>query len=263
MTRARKILEDLATLNGEVTLTSDGIQKEFEKRLKMFGLDMVQVDDVDVDPEGDIAVTFSDDEGDQVEVVFLVDDEEDDIIAIVNDQEDEEDGDGEVTVVDLSPLNPSVLSLPGRPDFVNLIDLSWMNKSTMVAILSSGDVDFPGMGDPVREPGDDHPFTFHDSKPIPFAHESLEEEIDEAGSTRVVRGGKVVRLPLVRRKRRRVLSAKAKAGIRRAVIKRKAKKSTTARKRKRALRIRKSQNISRRKSNTRNLKVQGGADRRR
>ena len=76
-TKAQEMIEELSTQFAlESDLTSDGIKKALEKRLKLFDIDGVQVDDVDIDMEGDIVVTFSDYEGDTLEAIFLVDDEE-------------------------------------------------------------------------------------------------------------------------------------------------------------------------------------------
>ena len=93
----------------------------------------------------------------------------------------------------------------------------------------------------------------------------LEEgaEIDEAGFARVVRGGKVVRLPLVRRKRRRILTGKQRQGIRKAALKRKAKAGQIKRKRAKSLRLRRNQNVKKRSGDTNRFKVAGGADRKR
>ena len=199
----------------------------------------------------------------------MVDDEEDTIIAIVNDEGNDDADEG--LVVELTSLNPSVISIPGQADYVNLTELSWMNRSTITSILSAGDIDFTVKGKSVESgelPADRHPTQKNNTTKNPHGYEEaycIEEDatIDEAGFARVVRGNKVVRLPLVRRKRRRVLTGKQRQGIRKAVLKRKAKAGQTARKRKRSLRLRKSQNVKKRSGNTNTFKVAGGANRKR
>ena len=265
--KAAQMIEDLATAFAmEADLTNDGVKKEFEKRLKLFDFEGIQVDSVDIDHEGDVVVTFSDDDGSELEVIFLVD-EGGEVLAIVTDTDDEDD-ESEVIIIELTSLNPSIIDVPGQASYVNLIDLSWMNRSTLRAILSAGDVDFAITGKSV-EAGElpaDSQFKW---SPVPSAFgedfhyldNDQEGVVSEGAFARVVRGGKVVRLPLVRRKRRRVITGAVRAGIRRATLKRKAKVVQSNRKRKKALRIRKRSSIQRRSGNTHSLKVAGGADR--
>jgi hypothetical protein len=74
----------------------------------------------------------------------------------------------------------------------------------------------------------------------------------------VVRGGKRVRLPLVRRRRRKRLTSKQKNAIRRGAKKRKMKRGQIARARKKSLKLRKRGNLKR--NTNKRLKVAGTSD---
>ena len=94
--------------------------------------------------------SFSDTEGDRVDVVFQSDEDEENVVALVVDKDEEEENeDGEALIVDLSPLGATLMDTPvGK--FVNLLDLSWMNKSTLIAMLSAGEVGFDAQTQLIR-----------------------------------------------------------------------------------------------------------------
>lgn len=109
-------------------------------------------------------------------------------------------------------------------EVVNLIEPSWLEESVFMNILSA----------------------------------DLESELEEA-SQYVIRDGKKVKKKLVRSKRRKVLTAKQKAGIRKAVKSRRAKKGQTARKRKMSNKLRKRMKLK--KNTNKRLKVAGTSSR--
>ena len=109
-------------------------------------------------------------------------------------------------------------------EVVNLLEPAWLEESVLMDILSN----------------------------------DIETELEERFQF-VIRGGKKVKKKLVRRLRRRPLTAKQKAGIRKAVAKRKSKKAQTARKRKISNKLRKRMKLGKNKNNS--LKVAGTSSR--
>lgn len=204
-------------------ISSGSILKSLNEHLDINGYENISVTDVEVGFDRDIAVTFSSlDEDDDLIVIFTFD-EEDYPEAIVLDDEEEEGDEDDLTIIDLSTLSYSVMET-AHGTYLNLINLGWMNKSTIDAILTAGDL-------------------------IETAN------ADEAMKT-VIRGGKKVRIPLVRKKRRKILTPAQKRGIMKGKMKRKAKKSQTSRKLKRSLKIRKRSGVKKGNS-PRGYKVQG------
>jgi hypothetical protein len=224
MKLAHKVLEDI------FSMTDDAIMAAFKERLEDFGFDNITIDDVSTDSKGDTVVTFGDDEGEMIEVLFTYD-EEDGAVAVILDPErdlldNEED---ELDIIELDSVDPITMEIDGELA-IDLINLDWLDENTLQAILTVGDLI------------DDQ--------------EDAEGDVSER-SVVVVRGGKKVRLPIVRRKRKKRLSAKQKNAIRRGARKRKAKKATIQRKRKRSLKLRKRSGLK--GVTNKNLKVQGTA----
>jgi len=129
-------------------------------------------------------------------------------------------GDGEDDYYTHSLENIASTELGNETRIVNLIDPSWLTEQVFLDIINT--------------------------------------DIDEA-SQYVVRNGKKVKKKLVRQKRRRILTAKQKAGIRKAVRSRRAKKGQTARKLKKSNKIRKRMNLT--KNKNKRLKVAGTSSR--
>lgn len=135
--------------------------------------------------------------GDSVTLAFFVDE---DGLPVVCFAEDIDDGDDEITVMDLIELEPTI-----ENGMIVFNDMSWFD----IAII-----EFMFAGEP--------------EKP---------EEIQEAFLT-VIRGGKKVKKKIIRKKRKKRLSAKRRMGIRKAVRLRRLKKAQTQRKRARSLKLR-------------------------
>lgn len=235
-------------LEQSMPIDPEAIRKAFESRIKKFKIEDVIVGDVEVDFEGNITVEFIDLEGDFIEVLF-VHDEDEGSLAIVLDDDDDDESDAELVIIDLDALAPPIR----KSVFGNYLDVSqldWMNKTALDAILIAGDI---GMDDDdeeddeieVDQTGFDNNFlrALENSKPILYG---TREDMNELMKT-VIRGGKKVRLPVVRKIKRKRLSAKQKAGFRKAARKRKTKSSSTKRKLKKSLKVRKRSGIKKQK----------------
>jgi len=244
---------------------SQAVKSSIENRINFLGIEGVFVDEVEVDIDGDIIVTFVDEDDDEMDVVFAYDPEDGAIAIIQDDDDDAEDS----LIVDLGGLAPSVTKTPFGT-YLNLIDLSWMNKSAFLTLFQAGQLDNDD-DDDVEDYEDNSEESEDDERlPDPYGYidtsesvEENEEHIDEARKVYVVRGGKKLKLAIVRKVRRKILTGKQKAGIRKAVMKRKAKKSVTSRKRKRSLRVRSRLKLKKPKNLAKGQKVAGTANRKR
>ena len=233
MTLIEQFLQKFEPISGEA------IKKAFEAKIDAAGIDNITVEDVIVDFDGEITVYFADDEGEELDITFMID-EEDGALALILDDEDAED----FIEVDLDSLNPPI-KRTAFGSYIDLTNLDWLSPSTLMALLEPEEL----MGDADESPN------VHELPPPVMGkgghnwNESIEVygeisegetiELDEARKIVVIRGGKKVRLPVVRRVRKKILTGKKKAAIRRAVRKRKVKQSRINRKRKRSLKVRK------------------------
>ena len=228
-----------------------------QKRMNRVGIEAITVERVDVDIDGEITVTYSDEEGDEMDIIFFYD-QEDGAIALIADEEDDENW----LIVDLDALNPPIVNT-GVGKFIQMSSLEWMNKSAFQTLFQAGDVD----------DADDNQLSDNElgkgrvlPDPYGYIGEDLledDEVILEARKVYVVRGGKKVKLAIVRKVRRKILTGRQKGAIRKAVRKRKAQKHKIARKRKKALRVRKRMKIKTPTNLGRNQKVAGTANRKR
>ena len=139
--------------------------------------------------------------------------------ALVIEDDDDED---EYYTYSLEGIASKELSNDG--EVVDFIEPTWFEESVMTAILTA----------------------------------DIESELEEKFQF-VVRDGKKVKKKLVRQKRRRVLTSKQKAGIRKAVKSRRTKKGQTARKRKMSNKLRKRMKLG--KNTNKQLKVAGTSSR--
>ena len=220
---ADKIIEDI------LAMSDDAIKASFDDLLAKFEFDNIEIEDVSTESNGDTVVTFIDDEEQQLEVLFTWDEDEGALAVILDPERDlldnEED---ELDYVELDPVDPNLLDMANGEKAIDLINNGWLTEPILQAILTVGDLI------------DDQ--------------EDAEGEMSER-SVVVIRGGKKVRLPVVRRKRKRRMTAKQKNAIRRGAKKRKAKKGQIQRKRKRSLAIRKKSGLKSVKN--KRLKVAG------
>lgn len=225
---ANRISEDL------MGFKDDAIKSSFEGILKKFGFDLITVDGVSAEKGGDTVVTFGDPEG-QLDVLFSYDEDDGGQATILDPDKDLlDDEEDELDIIELDPLDPKLMDFGDGVMGLDLLNLKWLTEAAMQAILTVGD-----LIDTQKDAGDG----------------DEEGEIQER-SVVVIRGGKKVRLPLVRKRRRRRLTAKQKAAIKRGARKRKAKSGAISRKRKRSLKLRKRNNLKGPGRNSR-LKVAG------
>lgn len=161
--------------------TPEDIVNALSSKLDDLGVEGVYVDEATIDTENEVIhVEFSDDNGDSESVIFGFDDEGSPYATVVADE------DNDTITVDLSPLEPTVDSdEEGEDDeepayYIDLVDNDWLNLSTIKTILTAGNI---------------------------MANESMSEVVYQ----KVVRGGKVVKIPVVIRKHK--LNAKQKAAL--------------------------------------------------
>jgi hypothetical protein len=230
----RKLIEEF--FDRYSPINPQGIIDAMNARMDSLGFEGASVVSADYDEEGNIFVTFADDEG-EVDVIFKYD-REDGAYAIIEDEDEEY-----AYLIHLDALLPPIDDTC-YGEFINMTDSSWMNGSFFYAILSGCEMD-------------------SESEDPRIETDSLFGlQISESGGRKVsvIRGGKKVKLAIVRKKRRKVMSGSQRSAMRAAARKRGMKKSIIQRKRKRSLAIRKRMNLKKPKLN-RNQKIQGGANR--
>lgn len=228
-------------LNKFEPIASQAIRQSFEKKLDDLGYEGVFIEDVEFDIDGYISIVFSDSEDDFMEVLFIYDKEYGPIAVVPSDDESDSE-DLEDFIIELGTLNPTIKKTP-LGDYIDLSNLDWLTSSLINTMFSLGDIDS------LEEVPDDAELQTHkpNLRGYGFYGESLELEafdleIDER-MIAVIRGGKKVRLPVVRKIRRKILTGKQKSAIRKAVRKRKVKQAKINRKRKKSLRVRKRMSI--------------------
>ena len=232
-------------------IDKDQIKSEFERLFSRYGIPNVGIEEVSSDLEGVITVIFTDGES-ELEVGFLVDEEDNNsVLAMIYDaDEDLENEDTDYIMIDLSSLTPPVFQPEGMDEFyVDLMNLNWLMKSALMSILASG------LDDDTIEMARNKTDGYGNVVSEPMVAESMNER-----SITVIRGGKKIKTAVVKKVRNKRLTPKQKAGIRKAVMKRKSKKGEIQRKRKRSLKIRKSSGVTTPKL-SKNYKVQGGSNR--
>ena len=220
----------------------ESIKKSIQSRLDFLGFD-VFVDSVEVfAEEGSIDVEFSDTEGDSMFVSFYVDEQGTPIALILDDEDSDEDDPDSAYEVDLSASLPSLVTTE-HGKFISFSEPNWLSDEVLRSIFLVTELD-----------NDTEEVSYYEDRQGYLTQESIDER-----KISVIRGGKRVRLDVVKKKRRKRLTGKARASIRRAVRKRKAKRSRTARKLKRSLKIRKRQGLKTPKMSKR-MKVAGTKD---
>ena len=203
MNKARSLLEQLSKL---IPYSPEEVESAFEQKLDELDIENVIITDATLDIEGNVVIDFADDEGDEVSVLFGVDEEGSPYAMVVSE-------DDEQVIIDLSPLSPPIVDT-GMGTFIDLVNLGWINISTIKTLFQAGGV------------GTDESFEGKDV-------------IDEVVYKKVVRQGKVVRIPVVKRKKR--LTAKQKRAL--AMARRKAHTAQAKRKRMLSLKIRKQKGL--------------------
>lgn len=220
--------------------SEEQIKIVFNNRIDKLGFEGVNVANVSVEFGGDVLVEFLDDDGDEMDVLFTLDEDEGAIAIILDSTQDlTDDEDDDIDFVDLDGLDPKIMDYGSDQKGIDLTELNWFNASALQAILNAGDF-----------LDDDE--SLDDLGQIPKT--KLAEAIDERTTT-VVRGGKRVKIALVRRRRRKRLTSKQKQAIRKGVRTRKKKKGQIKRKLKKSLKIRK--RLGLKKNKNKSVKVKG------
>jgi hypothetical protein len=128
---ALRVFEQSSLPVPDEPLNSDNIMAALNVKLDQFGFTGIVCSDVDVDTEGNISVDFSDTAGGVVTAIFVADGARAEVV-IVND-----DG-NEFVTIDLDTIAPTFTqNMFGT--YVNLSDTTWLNRSTLGAILTAGD----------------------------------------------------------------------------------------------------------------------------
>jgi hypothetical protein len=243
MSRIRKVLEQIDP--ALIGIDPEKIKVAFQKKIDKSDFEDVTVSEVDVDLDGDIIVTFEDGDGTDIDILFTYDSDEGTVAILIDEPQNDE-----FTTLDLDSLQP-VLKKTQLGIYVDLQNLSWLNVSTLEAILRLGEFSEVEDDDDGREERDAF------GHEIPGGTEPLKTEAVETPtdalwerSLVVVRGGKRVKLGVVRKRKKKRLTSKQKAGILKGVRKRKSKKGQIARTRKKSLKLRKRLNLKTKPKNT-------------
>jgi len=137
MSFSKKLIEEIDALGSEMGMDmgAGGVAEAspeaqaFADLLASYGLGDIQVT---IEKDGtDSVLQLTDAEGDTEAVVFSVDEEGNPFAIVYSGMEGEE-----TVVVDLSSLEPPI----GADGGVDLSDPSWINRSTLLAILGPGDI---------------------------------------------------------------------------------------------------------------------------
>jgi len=207
--------------------SSDLIRLALNQRIFDLGIEGVFVEEVDIEFDGDVIVEFVDNEQNEMSVLFQYDPVDGAEAIVIDDEggdfEDEENGEFEIDMIDIDPLVPTIINLGNGTHSIDLVNNKWMNRSFFDALFSLAD-----------------------------HMESMPSDIDERAAF-VIKGGKKVKVALVRRKRKKRLTSKQKAGFKKGARKRKAKKGQINRKRAKSLKVRK--RLKLKKNTNKKLKV--------
>lgn len=233
---SQTLLEDLESIVLE-PLSSESIATAFEKKLAQFGLDKVlQVMGAEVGEDGDVSVELMDKDDNTYVLVFIYDEKEGPQGFVLSDKDEakkskkkkakkEENDDEDVELAfDLAPLNPSVVKT-AFGDYMNMSDLSWLDQDTLMGMLMAA-------GCPIGIA------ILPKAKQDEFGQFLRNESMDEAFRI-IIKGGRKVRVPLVRRLRKKRLTPRQRMGLRKAAMKRKLHSAQAMRKRRKSLALRK------------------------
>jgi hypothetical protein len=188
-----RVLDEAKALDVLAENDAAVMQNALTARIDKLGFEGVTVNNVDVAPDGDITVTFQDDEGNVMDVLFGVDGDGKTFAMVL----DQYEGDDNVIVIDLDPLSPPTFENGFGTPSVDLQNLGWLNTSTVDTILRSGDILSGG-----EKSGSQDAFG-NEIVSVKGEHYALRENkigdmIVERIMARVVRGGKAVKLPILK-----------------------------------------------------------------
>jgi hypothetical protein len=135
MNKARELIkkiQEFIPLSHYGNFTASDIEDAFKTKLSSLGYDTIGVE-VIIDLDEGPLVTFFDQEGDEGTILFYLCDERGPVCSVVSE-------DDEQIEIELSPFNPPILTV-NNSEFIDLVNLSWMNKSLLKTLLLAGEVD--------------------------------------------------------------------------------------------------------------------------
>jgi hypothetical protein len=114
-------------------VSPDYLKKSMNQRFQLLNISGVSVDNVDSDENGSVFFTFSDEEGNTMDVAFTHSeaDKTKKDTATVEDSE-----------FDLGKLAPTLVTTPWGK-YMNFMENSWLDKETLLAIFKSGGLSLP------------------------------------------------------------------------------------------------------------------------
>lgn len=206
----------------EVSTDAELIKAAISTRIDKLGFEGVIVQNVEVSPDGDVVVTFKDEGGNEMEVLFGVD-YTGSVYAMVLDAYGDDE---EIVIVDLDPVSPATFENEFGSMSVDLINLNWLNTTTLDTIMRAGDIVAKISGGKVAsvDPDDVEPtgdeFDAFGNKIIKQGDESYALRVNsvkgcvyEKVMSRIVRGGKQLRLPILRAEAKCNLTFKQKESL--------------------------------------------------
>lgn len=138
MSRAQTLvnkLNEFIPMSNFGDMNGADIQQQFVAKLNQFGYTNVTVDvtlDFEEGEGGGTLVTFADSDGDEVSCLFYVDIDMGPMASVISEDDNQID-------IHLSMFDPPIVDI-GSGDWIDLSNLSWINKSVITAILMAGDV---------------------------------------------------------------------------------------------------------------------------
>lgn len=225
---------ELSPLEEDTEMDGDLIRREFEEKFKEFEIEDVSIDDVNILIPNTIIISFIDINNNVLDLAFILDEDEGAQVFLINDDIESnsllDDEDKELLSIDFNSSLPAIKETKsGR--YIDLTNLSWLNKSTLLSFFSLGNIEIEAEQEKQKRKVDAFGYTV---------------KMGEAFKL-VIRGGKKVKLPLVRSIKKKRLTAAQRAGIRKAARKRKQHMSQTLRKRAKSLNIRRKQHLTNKK----------------
>ena len=222
------IIDNLNSVVIPTSLSPESITDSFNKKLDPFEL---MIDEVDIGDDGDIIVNIQDAEGGVYSILFMYDIEDGPQALFITDDEEDQ------TIFSLDFLNPSIVTT-FYGTYINLSDLSWLDEKTLLVLLKLAGLPMSLLVNLDTAKYDEFGQLLNPTS------ESL--ELNELFKT-VVRKGKKIRVPLIRRVKKKRLTPRQKMGLRRGALKRKRKMAQAIRKRKKSVAVRNRQHIKKAK----------------
>jgi hypothetical protein len=197
---------------------ADLVKSALATRIDKLGFEGVTIESVEISADGDVIVAFKDEENNEMEVLFGVDYSGSAYAMVLDNYGDNED----IVIVDLDPVAPTVFENEFGTLSLDLVNLGWLNTTTVDTILRSGDIIANINGIPPEEEEVDSSNLdafgnkiVNQSNGESFAVKinKIGEEVVERVISRIVRGGRQLRLPILRAESRVNLTFKQRESI--------------------------------------------------